>query len=522
MTMLGDVRMYGRFAVGLRRFLRHQLTREEAERIVAARLAQRDANFLRLLERGIYGYPHSPYLELLRRERISLADVRALVARRGLEHALSVLRDAGVYVSFEDFKRNNHRFDNPHLKRMYEVRSSGSSGGVGTRVTHDLDHLADRAPHDLLGCLTHGVLGAPIVFWRPVLPAGSGINGVLAYARIGNPPVRWFTPVTPDDLRSSTKYRIATTAIIAAGRALGTRLPFPEPAPLAEAVRVARAVAQLRDEHGRCLFRSSVSLALRACLAATAEKIDLSQVTVIAGGEPPTDSKVAGITASGAHYVPSYFFAECGAVGWGCARPRAVNDMHFFEDSLALVQRPRTLPGTNTVANTFYFTTLLAAAPKLMLNVETDDFGAVEERSCGCPLEAYGLRRHIVGVQSFSKLTGEGVTLVGSDMVQILEEVLPRRFGGSPLDYQLVQGEDARGLTRLALVISPRIELRDEREPIRVLLEELARRGGAADLARGIWQQADTFRVERAEPHVSSAGKQMPFRVTSRKRVGVS
>ncbi len=58
--------------------------------------------------------------------------------------------------------------------------------------------------------------------------------------------------------------------------------------------------------------------------------------------------------------------------------------------------------------------------------------GVIEQRSCGYPLESYGYSEHLREIHSFRKLTGEGVTLVGNEMVRILEEVLPARFGGSP------------------------------------------------------------------------------------------
>lgn len=72
----------------------------------------------------------------------------------------------------------------------------------------------------------------------------------------------------------------------------------------------------------------------------------------------------------------------------------------------------------------------------------------------GCPLEDLGLTDHLRQVRSFSKLTGEGVTLIGSDVVHILEEVLPARYGGSPLDYQMMEVEDEDGFTRLWLLVS--------------------------------------------------------------------
>ena len=45
--------------------------------------------------------------------------------------------------------------------------------------------------------------------------------------------------------------------------------------------------------------------------------------------------------------------------------------------------------------------------------------------------EGYGFTTHLREVRSYSKLTGEGVTLIGDEMIHLLEHVLPARFGGS-------------------------------------------------------------------------------------------
>src|SRR3989442_10578855 len=59
MSLLADLKMYGRFAWGLRGFLRHRISLHEAQAIVPHRMAERENNFLRLVERGVYGYPRS-------------------------------------------------------------------------------------------------------------------------------------------------------------------------------------------------------------------------------------------------------------------------------------------------------------------------------------------------------------------------------------------------------------------------------------------------------------------------------
>jgi len=121
-------------------------------------------------------------------------------------------------------------------------------------------------------------------------------------------------------------------------------------------------------------------------------------------------------------------------------------------------------------------------------------------------------------VRSFSKLTGEGVTLVGSEMIRILEEVLPARFGGSPLDYQLLEEEDERGFTRLSLLVHPRIEIADEAVVIEAVQEALRESSVAADLARAIWDHAGALRVKREEPVWTARGKLMPLHLAERSK----
>ena len=108
------------------------------------------------------------------------------------------------------------------------------------------------------------------------------------------------------------------------------------------------------------------------------------------------------------------------------------------------------------------------------------------------------------------------MTLVGSEMVHILEEVLPERFGGSPLDYQLLEEEDEQGFTRLSLLVHPRIEITDEAAVIDTVLEALGESSVAADLARAIWDHAGSFQVRREEPIWTARGKLMPLHLAQR------
>ena len=528
MTILADIKMYSRFALGLRGFLRHTISLEEAKAIVQKRMAEREENFLRLVKKGIFDYLKSPYLPLLKLARVEFGDIEQMVKRKGLEDTLRTLREAGVYITFEEFKGREpivrkgkviparaHDFDNPYLTCYYQTETGGTTG-VGTRVGMDLDHISAQAPFIMMREHAHGLLNVPTAIWRGILPDGSGLNGILYHSRFGNLPKKWFTPITKQDFKPSLKNRLATQYIIGMGRLVGAPIPWPEPVPLDQAIVVARWAARTLESHGACLINTHVSMALRVAIAAQEERLNLSGVTFMGGGEPPTPAKVREITRTGARYIPNYFLADVGVIGAGCVKPIEINDLHFFKDGLALIQYPCPVHGSEITVDAFYFTTLLPTSPKIMLNVESDDYGIIETRACGCPFEGYGYTEHIRQVRSFSKLTGDGVTLMGSEMVRILEEVLPGRFGGSPLDYQLVEEEDEQGFTRLALSVSPKIEIANEGEVIETVLEALGRSSVAGDLARSIWSQAKALRIKRMEPIWTARGKFMPLHLEKR------
>ena len=227
----------------------------------------------------------------------------------------------------------------------------------------------------------------------------------------------------------------------------------------------------------------------------------------MAGGEPPTPAKVARIRESGARYVPHYGGSDMGLAGAGCANPASEDDVHFLEDGLALLQIPHRLPGTDREIDAFCFTSLRPTRGSLLLNVELDDFGTIERRSCGCPFEDMGFGTHIRGIRSYRKLTGEGINLLDGEMVRILEEVLPARYGGDPHDYQLQEQEDPDGFTRLVLVVDPRVDLPGEADVIDVILDALGRGDHLANSAREHWQQGGSFRIERREPQWLDRGK---------------
>ena len=524
MALLAEISAFSRFLMGLPRFLREPLSYDEARAVVLERLRTRDQSFLALAEHAVYGNPRSPYRAMLRLAGCAFSDLRQLVGSDGVEGALTRLRAAGVYVTFEEFKgltpivrggteipAESEHFDNPHLSDYHAI-STGGSTGRSRRVLMDLDHLRARLPLVRLGEEFHGTFSMPSAFWFEI-PPGNGLDSVLQRVPLGNIPERWFTPIRGTSDGASRRFRLATTAALGVARLAGARVPFPEYVPLERAEVIAAWVADALKRRGACVLRAHVSKALRVALAAKEMGIDLHGAVFCSGGEPPSPAKVAGIIASGARFHSNYYFTEAGPVGMSCTATDDPNDQHLFLDHLALIQAPREVPGFDLEVPVFHFTTLLASAPKILLNVESDDFGVVEQRACGCPFEALGFTTHVRDIRSFRKLTGEGVTLIGSDMERILEVVLPGRFGGSHLDYQVVEEEDERGFTRLTLIVAPHLVLQDERAVVDAVHGELAARGGGAEMSRGLWSQASTLRVRREEPRVSSRGKWIPLRV---------
>jgi hypothetical protein len=256
-------------------------------------------------------------------------------------------------------------------------------------------------------------------------------------------------------------------------------------------------------------------MAVRVSLAAQEEGLDLTGTVFTMGGEPPTDAKVRAVHKSGATHIANYHCSGIGAIGYFCSKPIDHNDQHFCAPHLAMIPYPRLVPGTDIEVNAFNMTSLMPTATKILLNVEIDDYGVVEERSCGCPLGELGLTTHIREIRSFRKLTGEGITLIGSDMEHILDTVLPERFGGSLIDYQLWEEEDEQGLTRLSLIVSPRVRLDNEQDVVDAVMQHLSKMNSGAEGARAIWAQAGSLRVKRAEPFWTSRGKLMPLHLVN-------
>jgi len=103
------------------------------------------------------------------------------------------------------------------------------------------------------------------------------------------------------------------------------------------------------------------------------------------------------------------------------------------------------------------------------------------------------------------------MTLVGTDLLELLETVLPARFGGNPGDYQLVE-QEGRWQSELLLRVSPRAGVRCADEVREFTLKRIRKYYGGA-LASRVWRHTGGLRVEIAEPLAGATGKVLPLHV---------
>ena len=521
--MVSATRDFLHHASGVRAFLRTPLTDDECVQRVKRGLARREQALVSIVERGVFAQPSSPYRPLFAQAGIELGDVRQLVEDVGADGALERLYEAGVRVSVNEFRGlapierggacyavGDADFDNPLAAAGWHA-STGGSRSMGRKVLLNTQHLEQSAVYYTLFLLAHGASARPEAIWRP-FPTRTAVNNALRSAKQRRPIERWFSQTRIVERPFRAGDALLAGYAIAASRIWGAPLPRPEHVPFADAVRVARWLETKARRGSPALLSATVGAAARICAAATEHGADITGTLFRTGGEALTSGRAALIEETGGLAFGDYSMAELGRAGVSCAAPNAVGDVHLMLDKLGLVQRPRVVPTTGETVGALFYTTLLESAPKLMINVETDDYAVVDDRDCGCLLGELGFTRHLHGIRSYEKLTSEGVTLRGSDVLTLLERTLPGRFGGVPTDYQLVEEVDATVPT-LSIVVSPRLGEIDDRAVADVVLSTLASGGAQPAEVSKIWRSAGTLRVVRREPYATSASKILPIHV---------
>jgi hypothetical protein len=501
-----------RFAAGIRRFLAQPVELESARAQIVARLARREASFLEVMGRGVFEQPASPYRRLMEHAGIERGDLEHLVDQRGLEGALSELYAAGVRVSLDEFRgrvplrrgelelaADPQDFDNPRFGGDWAGRT-GASRSSGRRVLVDLDQLTYEAGYHALFLDAFGLAGRPYAVWRPAPPGVAGLKNVLWQAKLGLPVERWFSQHSASLRADGLVAKLAPVAL-AAARPFGSPLPVPEYVSLADPTPVAEWLAAKAAEGRPAILDTNASSAVRVCAEAERHGFSVAGSLLRLGGEPFTDGKARQFKRVGARAVCHYSMGDASRIGLACASPAALDDVHLLSDKIALLQ-PK--PG-----GPLLLTSLLPVSPKLLLNVEVDDRAIVEQRDCGCPLGEVGLTTHLREIRSDAKLTSEGMSFLGADLMALVEDALPARFGGAAGDFQLVESEQ-RGLPVVEVLVAPELGVVSDDEVIDAVLEFLGGRDPAHRMMAARWQAANTLRVARRRPVATYAGKVLP------------
>jgi hypothetical protein len=502
-----------RFTRGLRDYVRRTISLHEAKATVRRGMERRAARLIELVTRRVFECRGSPYLKLFAAAGCELGDFRALVGREGVEGALRALYESGILVSFEEFKgltpavRGSQRFsfrstdfDNPLITPHFYT-SSGGSRGRPSRIIIDLDHYAQMAPHWAIWFAEHGVLTSPLVFLSPSHP------GVVAHhliaAKFGNGFVHWFATGGG----GTAAYRLVSAYLQRAARR-AARFPRPEPIAQDKLERVAGYLAELLVAGARPAVNTSPSMAAQVSLAACEKRLSLRGVTFLLGAEPLTATRKAVIEETGSRATVTYGFSEGGNVGNQCAHASRPDEVHVSLDVYAVIGR--TTPEADGCASTL-MTAFRPACPKVLLNTEID-LATFDTRGCDCAFGELGYVQHLHTIRSNQKLTGGGVTVLSADVQQVLEAILPARFGGGIGDYQLVEQQDAQGLARYTLMVSPELGAVPEDQLRAVFLDELGRLRRAYGFMMNQWAQRGQPTIVRERPTYTERGKFLPVR----------
>ena len=517
-SRLDRARLGARFLLGLPGWLRRPIDGATAKAVVRARLAAREADFLALARRFIYASARSPYRRLLALAGCEYGDLERLVHREGLEGALSTLFARGVLLTVDEFKGRRAAvrgsgsvsidpFDlaNPSSAVHFVAHSSGS-GGPRTPVPLDLAFVREHAIDRRLSLEARGALA-----WRHAVCGtadGAELAIVLRFAVCGATPERWFTPVDPRTPGLPSDHRWTEAAVRWGGALAGVRLPVPRwvspdaPGPIVEWMR--QALVAGTTPH----LKTTASLAVRVCRAAGEAGIDLSGARFTVVGEPLTAARHAAIVRSGAHApATDYGSTETGQVGEPCLAPAAPDDVHLLDDLHGVIQAGPAGPPRGLPPGALLVTSLRLTTPLVLLNVSMGDEAELSSRSCGCPLEGHGWRRHLHAIRSFEKLTSGGMTFLDADVVRILDEVLPARFGGGPTHYQLVEQENSSGEPRLVLLVDPAVGDLDTSAVADAFLRALGEVSPGARAMELAWRGLGVLEVVREAARVTASGK---------------
>jgi hypothetical protein len=512
---VGDVVSGARFVQSLLSKPSRPIGLPEAHRSLRERFQRRATDFVALIEAAVYRNPTSPYRALLHLAGCEPGDFEKLVHADGIEGALATLYRRGVYLTVDEMKGRRPAVRGsatvsvePRLLRVpgstaHLVTHSSGSRGSRTALTLDVASLRVQAGNLAVLFEARGATGWAHATWA--VPGSAVIGRLHHYQTLRLPVARWFSQV---DARASglhPRYRWSADLQRLVSVLVGRPLPAPEYVPVDDPLPIARWMADVLRAGRTPHLWTFPSSAVRLCQAAHRAGLTLRGAQFTVTGEPMTAARLSTIVGVGAAVQTFYGSSETGLLGYGCLQPDGSDDFHVASDLHGVIQagegggplRPRSL----------LVTSLRSTARVMLLNVSLGDEGVLEPRPCGCPLVRLGWRQHLRAVRSFEKLNAGGVALLDADVITVLEETLPRRFGGGPTDYQLVEEESTDGRLHMRLLVHPALGPVDERGIVETFLTAIGEGSGVERLVELQWRQAGVPVVERRAPRAAASGK---------------
>ena len=514
---------YAEFARGLIAARRHPVA-ADPEAAILEQLRRREERFLDLLRRVVFDRPAHPLHRMMREARCLYGDIEHGIAAKGLEPTLELLRGEGVFISADEFKgrkaivrggrhipAKTSDFVNPLSRPAWHKETSGTTG-TPTRLPKSVAASAQHEYYRAVSLRQFGVGGRRWFSLAPILPSTHGITQQIWNQKMGLRVHRWFA--APGNRPESRYHRAVTRMFLAELHLLGVRAPPLTFLPQNDFLPVAREIASARALGVASFVNGSASSCVRVAAAALEKGLDISGTRFLAGSEGLSPAKAASIHRAGAESFAMFWASEVGPAGFGCPHYEGQNTVHHFRDATAIVRAPVIPQGSESEVQSLFFTTLLPSAPLFLVNYELGDQGEIEPATCNCRFSQLGFNTVISGIRSYTKMKAYGVTHATADVVRIVEELLPARFGGCAADYQLAEQEkDAR--TVVVLRVNPRLGAFRAGEVETFFLDEVRKLFGGSLTVR-TWTHAGGFQVVAEAPLAGATGKIMPVHLQGR------
>lgn len=518
MTVFSSVRDYWRIAAGVRDYARQPVP-SDAKGLVRRQVEARETTWLGLVAETVFATPDNPYRRMFELAGCTFGDLEINALRDGLEPTLEKLYDAGVYLTFDEFKGKTPivrygeeipgtlaDFRNKLETSWLEGSTSGSSGGR-TNVPHGTGTGLLRDTVTALAIEDFNLASYRRLIVRPVLPSAIGVLLGLSMSRLGCPMHEWHA--TGSSGRDSLHYRLLTRYLTRASRGNNVGIPTPRYLRQGDFTTPTEWIARQKEAGSPSMVSAFVSPAVRMAALATERGWDISGSIFFSGGEVLTPAKTAVLQAAGASVSSRYWVSELGPIGIACSHRLNQDRMHLLHHTVAAIQRDVPAPFGQGNVTAGLLTSVSPWCPSILINAEMGDSFRIKRSSCDCVFGQAGLAWEVSEVSSYTKLTGQGMTLVGNDIIAVLEERLPQLFGGGPGDYQLVERQGDTQ-TELELRVSPRAGASNLPQVRSELIRELRTVYGGS-LATRVWEHSGGLSVAEKEPFATETGKVPPL-----------